>query len=128
MTVISTHLLTAQFYPHINPSLGITRPPVTTVGPARRGAGFYGGGAGHHTIQYSVTNFIGSINIQATVCLEPTEADWFTVKTYDFPNRSFDRDTDIATGVDNFIGKYTFIRASITYTFGSVGVIQLAHQ
>jgi len=128
MSVKNTILLSAQFYPHANPSVGPQRPPVTVVAPARQGAGFYGGNQGLHTLQYSITNFIGTINIEATVCLNPTDSDWFSVKTYDFPNRSFDRDTDINTSIDNIVGKYTFIRASITYTFGSVSVIQLTHQ
>lgn len=128
MSIISNHLLTAQFYPHSNPSLGVTREPVSVTGPAYKGAGYYGGNEGIHTIQYSVTNFIGTMEIQASLCLDPSDADWFTVKLYNFPNRHFDQETDIVSAVDTFQGKYTFVRAKITYTFGSVGVIQMIHQ
>jgi hypothetical protein len=131
MSIISNHLLTAQFYPHSNPSLGINKPPVNVVGPACRGAGYVGGNDGLHTVQYSVTNFIGTIQIQATLCLEPTENDWFTVATFDFPNRIFTtmrRDTEVLTGIEHFVGKYTYVRANVDYTFGSIGVIQLNHQ
>ena len=128
MTTLSNHLLTAQFYPHSNPTLGPIKPPVTVIGGAYHAAGYYGGNNGLNTVQYSVTNFIGSIEIQGCLTLNPDEADWFTVHTFEFPARAFTSSTEVSTGIQTLIGKYSFIRAKLTYTSGSVSVVQLNHQ
>lgn len=46
---------------------------------AVRGDGYYGYREGYHTIAIQFNNFIGRIQIEATLELEPTEADWFPI-------------------------------------------------
>ena len=44
-----------------------------------RGDGFYGFRDGFHTIAIQFNNFLGRIQIEATLELEPKEADWFPI-------------------------------------------------
>ena len=50
------------------------------TGNPYKGDGFYGRSDGLHTVQASVTGFIGRISIQGTLEINPTESDWFTVE------------------------------------------------
>jgi hypothetical protein len=92
----------------------------SVTGERFKGDGYYGRADGLHTVQYSYTSFTGTINIQATLALDPTEDDWFTVHTYTVQN---DSDSKIA----NFIGNYVWIRANLTYTDGSLDNVVLNH-
>ena len=52
---------------------------VDQVSAPLRGDGYYGYRDGFQTIAVSFNNFVGRIQIEATLELEPTEADWFPV-------------------------------------------------
>jgi len=44
-----------------------------------RGGGYYGFRDGYHTMSIQFNNFVGRIQIEGTLELEPTEADWFPI-------------------------------------------------
>lgn len=85
-----------------------------------QGDGYYGRSDGLHTIQYSVSDFTGSIQIQATLAVSPTEEDWFTVL-------SFVLDDKTETAISSFTGNYVWIRARLEYTGGALNNIMLNH-
>jgi hypothetical protein len=98
----------------------------TVTGDAYKGDGYYGRSDGFHTAQYNITGFIGTVSIQATLAVTPTEDDWFTVYTQAYPVVN-DEGTTINKLV-NFTGNYVWIRAYIAnWTDGTVNDIKLNH-
>jgi hypothetical protein len=94
----------------------------TLTGEKYRGDGYYGRSDGFHTVQYNLNGFLGTVNIQATLAISPSEDDWFTVHTQAY--------TDNSTGsyMTNFTGNYVWIRAHISnWSDGSVNSIKLNH-
>ena len=85
-----------------------------------KGDGYYGRSDGIHTIQYDITQFIGTLKIQASLATTPTDADYFDVFT------TTEASTTVSA-IQNFTGNYVWIRAVITYTGGSVNSIKLNH-
>ena len=99
----------------------------TVTGDKYKGDGYYGRSDGFHTIQYTVSGFVGAVNIQATLAVNPTEDDWFTVYTGTYPADSTSGSTS-GSFVTNFTGNYVWIRAYISnWTDGTVNSIQLNH-
>ena len=50
----------------------------TVTGEKFKGDGYYGRSDGFHTVQYNITGFIGTVNVQATLATSPTvDSDWF---------------------------------------------------
>ena len=92
----------------------------TVTGEKYKGDGYYGRSDGLHTAQINYTGFTGTINLQATLAIDPADADWFTVYT-----------TILAQETDNvytnFTGNYVWIRAQVIYTDGTVNSIVLNH-
>jgi len=95
------------------------------TGEKYRGDGYYGRSDGFHTVQYSLDGFIGTVAIQATLAIDPVDADWFTVYTQAYPVVSDEGTTTSA--LTNFTGNYVWVRAVITYTDGTVNSIRLNH-
>jgi hypothetical protein len=90
----------------------------TVTGSKYKGDGYYGRSDGFHTVQYNLTGFIGTINVQATLAVDPTDADWFTVYTQAYP----------VSNLTNFTGNYVWVRANISnWTDGTVNSVQLNH-
>jgi len=99
----------------------------TVTGSAYKGDGYYGRSDGFHTVQYTITGFTGTVNIQATLAVEPTDDDWFTVYTQAHAIAGSDPNptTSILT---NFTGNYVWVRAYIdNWTDGTVNSIKLNH-
>ena len=113
MPSTSETILTTQTHPADSSS-------VTVTGSAFKGDGYYGRSDGIHTIQYDITQFIGTIKIQASLATTPTDADYFDVFT------TTETSTTVSA-IQNFTGNYVWIRAAITYTGGSVNSIKLNH-
>ncbi len=117
-----------------------TTQPVT--GDKFKGGGFYSQSNGLHTVQWNLYNFIGTIGIQATLEIDPSERDWFLVtlgndvvftdttgKVSTYTSSKFEYTTS-TNGVygSNFSGNYVWIRAYITdWTAGNVNSIILSH-
>lgn len=90
------------------------------TGEKFKGDGYYSRSDGIHTVQYNYSNFTGTISIQATLEVNPQEADWFTVHTY-----TASQETN--TKISNFTGNYVWVRAKITYTSGTINSVLLNH-
>ena len=97
----------------------------TVTGTAYKGDGYYSRTDGLHTVQYTVTGFNGTIEIQATLATSPVSTDWFSIVTH----TSTDSEGANATGsfLSNFTGNYVWVRAVVEYTDGSVNSITLNH-
>lgn len=72
-----------------------------------------------HTVEVTFTNWSGLLEIQASLVLEPAEADWFTVITYG--NDSSDYDSSVS---QNVTGNFVWFRAIATTTDGEINAIQ----
>jgi len=120
----------------------------TAIGDKFKGDGFYGRSDGLHTVQINLTGFIGTIEIQATLEIDPTENDWFSVElesgttpTIGFidttgaistQNPVFSSITHIVSETSannyNFTGNYVWIRARVNgWTDGTINSILLNH-
>jgi hypothetical protein len=100
----------------------------TVTGDKYKGDGYYGRSDGIHTVQYTVNGFIGSIDMQATLAVNPTSDDWFTLSSVNLT--SADDSSDYATGsfIYNFTGNYVWVRAYVSsWTDGTVEKITLNH-
>lgn len=114
----------------------------TITGEKYKGDGYYGRSDGLHTVQITITEFIGKIELQGTLASDPTEEDWFTVEL-GTGAQSIDTtgllreqnitsieyiDTTTNTKTYNFIGNYVWVRAKVSnWTDGTVNSIQLNH-
>lgn len=112
------------------------------TGEKFRGDGFYGRSDGLHTVQIDLIGFIGKIEIQGTLAIEPTENDWFTIElgtgSQSVDTTGLIREENItfveynnpATFVRsyNFTGNYVWVRAYVyNWTDGTVNSIKMNH-
>ena len=98
----------------------------TVTGEKYNGDGYYGRSDGFHTVQYNITGFIGTVNIQATLAVNPTDDDWFTVYTQEYPAVNDEGTTK--SNLANFTGNYVWVRTYISnWTDGTVNSVQLNH-
>jgi len=114
----------------------------TILGDKFKGDGYYGRSDGLHTIQVDVSGFLGRIEIQGTLAIDPVESDWFTVElgtgtmsvdttgALTEQNITFIDNTNNNTSsrTYNFTGNYVWIRAKVSnWTDGIVNSIKLNH-
>jgi hypothetical protein len=113
----------------------------TVTGEKYKGDGYYGRSDGLHTVQIDVNSFLGNIEMQGTLAVNPTEDDWFTVRlgsgqTIDTTGKIVSATTtkleytanETSSKSYNFTGNYVWIRAKISnWTDGTVSSIQLNH-
>ena len=102
----------------------------TVSGSKFKGDGYYSRSDGFHTVQYSVTGFIGTIDTQASLADNPVEADWFTLSATEHETIGYPNDGTVATGahIKNFTGNYVWVRVVVSsWTDGTVNSIQLNH-
>lgn len=113
------------------------------TGPSVPGDGYYNRSDGIHTVQWTVSEFVGKIKLQAALSKNPTETDWFDISFGSVTEFSVDTTgkvstisnkfisyTEPTTGsfVFNFIGNYVWIRANVSeWTEGSVISMLLSH-
>lgn len=93
-----------------------------------RGDGYYGSSDGIHTVMYTCTpNFLGSINMQATLATDPSESDWFIVSgtssTYVYSNSRSTSTVDIY----NFKGNFVWVRGIVSISGGQVQSVLYNH-
>ncbi len=109
-----------------------------------RGDGYFSGSDGNHTVQVSINNFIGRIDVQGTLSSSPSEADWFTI----FPGtgiltvdttgavvevtsqEAYASYTTSTTNIKtyNFLGNFVWLRSKVSnWTQGSVNSIKFNH-
>jgi hypothetical protein len=91
----------------------------------QKGAGYYRRDFPLHTAIFQFDNFKGSVKIQATLELYPSETDWFDV---DYDNsdalESVDSTPLLTTTSRNFTGNFIWIRAAYQITEGSISEIR----
>lgn len=93
-----------------------------------KGDGYYGRADGLHTVQYNVVGFIGKIVVQATLAVNPAEADWFTLSATEHESTSTGADESTGSFIKNFTGNYVWIRCYVyNWTDGTVNSIVLNH-
>lgn len=91
-----------------------------------KGDGYYGFGDGVHTVQLRVTNFIGTVQIQASLVTDPADSDFADITTAVLTG---DGSTAITNGYFyNFTGNYVWIRAKVTeFTAGTINSVVMMH-
>ena len=114
----------------------------THTGDKYRGDGYYGRSDGLHTVQIDLDGFLGKVEMQATLAIDPQTEDWFTVElgtgsqTVDTTgvireeNITFVEYTESTTNTKsyNFTGNYVWVRAHVyDWTDGTVNSISLNH-
>jgi hypothetical protein len=95
----------------------------TVLGEKFKGDGYYGRSDGLHSVQYTYSGLSGTIYIQGTLAVNPVEADWFDVHTYEAALEWEESKSAIAS----FTGNYVWIRAKVVYTDGTIDSITLNH-
>jgi hypothetical protein len=83
-----------------------------------KGDGYFGGSDGFHTVVWSVSDFVGSVQVQGTLASEPEEADWSTINL-STPGNVYAVDTTglasaVGVGITNYTTRTTMIK---TYNF-----------
>jgi hypothetical protein len=91
-----------------------------------RGSGYYKNGNGIHTAVFEFDNFKGSVKIQATLELYPSNSDWVDV-VYDYSDvilTSIDSTPLTTNATCTFTGKFVFIRAAYQLEEGTITEIR----
>lgn len=123
----------------------------TVRGDKFKGDGYYSRDDGLHTVQISLLNFVGLIEIEGTLGVDPDDpfytncndgTDWSPVlvekpicvsttglwQTEIVPFRLEYNNPETSIKVYNFIGNYTWIRAFITeWTGGTINSMKMNH-
>lgn len=105
-----------------------------------KGDGYYSNDNGLHTVQLTLTNFEGKIQIEASLATEPTNNDWFVSRlgtgTMSMDTTGLISETSINSveyttpttdvKVYNLVGNYVWLRAKISnWTEGTVNSIKI---
>ena len=115
----------------------------TVTGEKSKGDGYYGRSDGFHTVQVELAGFLGKLEIQGTLAVDPTDNDWFAV-SLGAGTTIIDTTGSVSSGgnlktlsytvsetsnkLHNFTGNYVWIRAHIyDWTDGSINQIKLNH-
>jgi hypothetical protein len=72
-----------------------------------RGDGYYGYREGFHTIAVQFNQFLGRVQIEATLDINPTEADWFPV--WILPSTPYKQYSTPKTGNEAFMFRGNFV-------------------
>ena len=113
----------------------------TVNGTKFKGDGYYGRSDGLHTVQVNLTGFLGDVQLQGTLAVNPTEADWFNVRlgsgqTIDTTGKFVSASTskleytanETSNKSYNFTGNFVWVRIYVSnWTDGTVNSIQLNH-
>lgn len=86
----------------------------TVIGERYKADGYYNRTDGFHTVQYNLTNLVGSVYIQATLATTPSDEDWFTVPSTIHTSNSEESTDASGSFMYNFSGNYVWVRATIS--------------
>lgn len=91
----------------------------------QKGAGYYRRDFPLHTAIFRVSDFNGSIKIQATLVLYPSERDWFDVDYDNGEAIEFTDSTTLSTtSTRNFTGNFIWIRSAYRIDQGTITEIR----
>lgn len=99
--------------------LSNTGDEMNKISDSIKGDSYYGYTDGLHTVMVTYNQFVGRFRIQATLSLEPTDADWFDVIPEYTNGRMFNpkgfvqfnsNDPGLGTEAYSVRGNFTFIR------------------
>ena len=111
---------------------------LTLVSDKVKGDGYFGGSDGVHTVQVQLTNFVGRIELQASLSSEPSSSDWFStplsgtlavdttgaVVTASTSTVTYNTATTNVKSY-NVTGNYLWLRAELSqFTAGTVNAIK----
>lgn len=113
--------------------IGITGPQ-TFVSFKEKAAGYYGTTSGLHTLTVTSTpNFLGTVQIQGTLSLDPQESEWFNIDNGLFTYTTASPGYNAGSGMGqspygqgnrtehlNFTGLFTYTRAKVVTTQGAI--------
>ena len=113
----------------------------THTGDKFKGDGYYGRSDGLHTIQINLSGFLGDVQLQGTLAVDPTADDWFTIRlgsgqTIDTTGKIVSSTTskleyasnETSSKTYNFTGNYVWVRVYVSnWTDGTVNSIKLNH-
>ena len=137
-----------EILPSTNPATytaSITHPGDSTTesrtSEKYKGDGYYGRSDGFHTVQIDLNGFLGNIELQATLAVNPAEADWFNVRlgsgqtidtTGKFVSASTSKleytTTETSNKSYNFTRNFVWVRMYVSnWTDGTVNSIKLNH-
>ena len=92
-----------------------------SIGEKYKADGYFSRSDGFHTVQYNLNGFIGTLYIQATLSLDPTQQDWFTLPETTHTSSSTEDSKASGGFLYNFTGNYVWVRAVATdWTDGTV--------
>ena len=94
----------------------------------QKGAGYHRRYDAVHTATFSFNNFKGSVKLQATLALYPSDDDWFDI-VYDSGSEleAVDSTPLLTTEVRNFTGNFVWIRAAYQITEGTITQIRYSY-
>ena len=114
----------------------------SVTGEKHQGDGYYGRSDGFHTVQISLTDFVGTIEMQGTLAIDPTDSDWFTVElgtgvqSVDTTGLIVEQNITYIEYLNsisnsksyNFVGNLVWVRVKISnWTSGSINSVHLNH-
>ena len=100
----------------------------TVTGEQYKGDGYYGRSDGFHSVQYNLIGFIGTIKMQATLSINPTDTDWFDVDGTSHTSTAVETDASEGGHIYNFTGNYVWVRTIVSnWTDGTVSSVYLNH-
>lgn len=107
----------------------------TFVSAKEQAAGYYGTSNGLHTLTVTTSpSFLGTATVEATLAVDPVEADWFTVADAEFvyttesegyvpTNRLGAIEMPTRADYVNFTGQFTWLRTRINIDSGAVHAV-----
>jgi len=94
------------------------------TGEKAAGDGAYGARDGDHTVAYFVNNFVGVIEIQATLAADPLEEDWFSIPATQYGDGSTILNTPVYR---TFVGNFSWVRVKVSQ-FSSGAINKIGYQ
>lgn len=93
-----------------------------------KGDGYFGSSDGMHTVMYTATpTFVGTITSQATLAVEPSDADWFNVSNTNVTYTEMNDRSTSTVDCFNFTGNFVWVRGKVEIDDGTVESILLNH-
>lgn len=90
-----------------------------SYGERSKGPGYHRKDNALQTSIFDFSDFTGTVKLQATLALDPTNSDWFDIDSTEFVG-----DQSNSTQLFNFYGNFVWIRAAYNVQSGSINEIR----